>query len=543
MRKLVSILLVLLLSTALLIPVQAATQRIMYQNYDVEGSYLSLYGTPMPVGGDLTVSVGSEKMAGATMSTIAEAQVPVTVYFLVDASTSLSDATKKQQTDILTVISSHLGENDTMVIATIDETFFEGPLLTNKEDRDSAIETIGRKDNWLTNLHMGIDKAVDSLSTSTAFNTNRYLVILSDGQDNNREKVSVDTLSQKITNANLPIFNLILGPAAGSATTADIEYLTKLDEASLGGYICRLGKENVSAAEAAENVWSTIQSNSVIRFNGANLDTSADVEVLIRYDYKDTRYEDTVLLRAVDLQKRLVLPSEPSTAETVADTVLDDDDDDDDETNTTVLYIGGGALLIAVIAVVAFLLLKPKKTQSSTSSYNSGFDSYGQDSGSFIDTSDSFGDGSDSFGGNADPGVTGSVSSDTSSIGNTVFADFSGGNTAPVGGGIHVSLVALMHPEISCEFTLGEGAETTMGRDSRSTVVLNGSDRKLSGVHAGILWDGVHLLIRDKKSTNGTSVNGSPCTGDAWYLLENGATLKAGAYEYRVNYQNNSPAM
>lgn len=537
MRKLISILLVLVISTALLlIPAQAVTMRIMYQNYDVSGTTLSCYGVPMPMDGDLSVSVGSTKLS-SSITTISEAQVPVTVYFLVDASTSLSEATIKQQTDILTVISSHMGEEDTMVITTIDDTFFEGPLLTKKEDRDSAIETIGRKNNWQTNLHMGIDKAVDSLITSTAFNTNRYLVILSDGHDDNREEVALENLTAKVAAANVPIFNLILGPANGGANTQDMEYLTKVDEAALGGYICRLATDNVSAAEAAENVWNTIQNNTVIRFDGATLDTSADVEVLIRYEYKTDRYEDTLLLRAVDLQKRLIIPIMPATPSTDS-TALPDAKDN---STTIILFAGGGVLLLALIALIVFLVLKPKKSQSTPSSAEGGM---GEGSGSFIDTSDSYSGNYSSYGGGGDVGASSfAPSGSTMPVGNG-FMDFSGGSsTMPVGGAIRVSLVALMHPEISCEFTLGEGAETTMGRDSRSTIVLNGSDRKLSGVHAGILWDGTHLLIRDKKSTNGTSINGSPCAGDTWYLLENGATLKAGNYEYRVSYQNNTPAM
>lgn len=510
MRKLVSILLVLVLSTLLLVPAQAATTRLLYQNYDVQGTTLSCYGVPLPVGGDLSVSVGSNKMADAYLSTIQDAEVPVTVYFLVDTASTLSNDTIKQQTDILSVISSHMGKNDTMVISTIDETFVEGPLLTEKDARTTAIETLGRKDSWATNLYMGLDKAVDSLSTSTAFQTNRFLVILSDGHDDLQEKVNLDNLTAKIAANNIPIFNLVLGN--GTNYTQDITQLTKFDEASLGGFLCQLKKEKVSAAEAAEKVWSAIQSNTVIRFNASTLDTSVDSELLIRYDYKDNRYEDTLLLRAVDLQKRLIIPALPSGDASDAEPVVEPENN----VLKNVLIIGGAVFLLLVIGVVAFLLLKPKKTTPALD-----FSDFGSDSGSsdYTDTNP----------------VTGYSEPDSGFGGGTRPQSY--GSTTPVDGSIQVSMVALMHSEITCNFTLGESAENTLGRDNRASIVLNGSDRKLSGVHAGILWDGTHLLIRDKNSTNGTFVNGAPCADDAWYLVENGATIKAGSYDYRVTYQ------
>lgn len=508
MRKLVSLLLVLVLSTALLLPVQAATGSLLFQNYDVEGNSLACYGVPLPAGGELNVSYGSEKMADATLSTIEQEQVPITVYFLVDSATSLSSEAMRQQTDILTVISSHMGEQDTMVLATIDETFAEGPLLTGKDARQAAISTIGRKNNWKTCLCSGIDAAIDSLSGSTAFHTNRFLVILSDGHDDDIEKVDVEALRSKIASAHIPVFSLVLGAASGPATTRDIEAQTQFSQATPGGEIYRLAKENLSAAQAAEAVWNTLQSTSVIHFTPSALNSEKDAEFLIRYDYEGMRFEDTLLVRAVDLGGMAPPPTvaETEPSETIEATEAPEEPEKE-KPSYPLVWIAGAAVLI-VAAVVIFSLLRSKKAAKA------------QESPELV----------------SDASVQESISYEEA----TVFPAPAYESTKPVEGGIQVALVALLHPDITCEMTLAEGAETSFGRDSRAAVVLNGSDRKLSGIHGAFVWDGVHLLVRDMHSTNGTFLNGTPCAGEAWYLVENGSTLHAGGCEYRVTYQNST---
>lgn len=517
MRKLVSLLLVLALSTALLLPVQAATGSVLFQNYDVEDDALACYGVPLPAGGELTVSYGSEKMDDATLSTIGQDHVPVTVYFLVDSATSLSSEAMQQQTDILTVISSHMGEQDTMVLATIDETFTEGPLLEDKDARQAAIRTIGRKNNWKTSLCAGIDGAIDSLSGSTAFHTNRFLVILSDGHDDDMEKVDVEALRTKIAASHIPVFSLVLGSAKGNATAKDLDALAKFSQASLGGYLSQLAKENISPAQAAETLWSTIQTTSVIRFSPTGLNSEKDAEFLIRYDHEGVRYEDTLLVRAVDLGSMVVSPTVPETeaplvTEATESTEKEDTQEDEETDNTLFFIVGGIALALVVAALVILLMRKSKKAAANAAAPISA--PSGLDPIPYVEEEEA-----------------------------TVFPSPFYGDTKPVAGGIRVSLVAILHPDITCEMTLAEGAETSFGRDNRAAVVLNGSDRKLSGIHGAFVWDGVHLLVRDMRSTNGTFLNGTPCAGEAWYLVENGATLHAGGCEYRVTYQNNTTGL
>lgn len=507
MRKLVSILLVLVLSAALLLPVEATSGSVLFQNYDINGNTVTSYGLPLPDGGELTVSYGSEKMSDATLSSIGEENVPITVYFLVDAANSLSSEVIQQQLDILTLISSYMRPEDTMVLATIDDAFTEGPLLTDKDGRQAAISAIGRKNAWQTSLFSGIEAAVDSLSSSTAFHTNRFLVVLTDGHDDGIEKVDVAALQAKVADANIPIFALALGSVKSQATAMDLDALTKCSQASLGGRVYQLAAEKISAAQAAESLWSTLQATSVIRFAPGALDTQKDAQFLIRYDCDGTRYEDTLLVRAVDLFGLEPSVTEPSATETAEPTLpVEEGSEGPDST----LIIGGAVVVVlAIILVIVLNMRKPKKPIEEPT----------PDLPPFSDTPE-----------------TEPIIQDTNA---GTFQAPSNIQTKPVEGAIHVNMVALMHPEVTCNFAMTERTETTLGRDKRSAIVLNGSDQKLSGTHAAFLWDGTHLLLRDKGSTNGTLLNGIPCAGKAWYLVENGATVQLGGYEYRVVYRKN----
>lgn len=499
MRKLISVLLVLVLSTTLLLPAQAATGNVLYQNYDVDSNALTCYGIPLPAGGELTVSYGSEKLAGATLSTIAQAQVPVTIYFLVDTATSLSAEVVQQQLDVLTLISSYMGQEDTMFLATIDDTFTEGPLLTDADARQAAISTISRQDSWRTNLCVGIDAAIDSLSASTVCQTNRYLVVLTDGHDHGIDTVDVEALRSKIAAAHIPVFSLLLG-SGNAAGTKELDALNKFSQASLSGAVYHLAKDKLTPAEMADDLWQTIQSTSVIRFSPRSLNTQADAQFLIRYDQEGTRYEDTILVRAVDL-------SAISTPSTTQPTEVPQEEVEEKASIDPLILAVAAGLVLLIALVTVFLLRRSKKAAPQA-----------------LDATVPV----------SDPPVTEPIPYDLDSNGLSVEPC---GETKPVVGGIQVSLVALLHPEVACTFPLPEGVETSIGRDERSVIVLNGTDRKLSGVHGAFVWDGAHLLVRDMHSTNGTFLNGTPCAGEAWYLVENGATLQAGGYDYRVTYQ------
>lgn len=118
--------------------------------------------------------------------------------------------------------------------------------------------------------------------------------------------------------------------------------------------------------------------------------------------------------------------------------------------------------------------------------------------------------------------------------------------TVPVGR--KLIFMPLVEGAQAVELWLEEDCELKLGRDKRSDLILNPHDSKLSGVHCLVKCHGAGLRVQDANSTNGTYVNNVPLPkpkvndghihGDWSVLMQEGDTLRAGSYEYRVHFAN-----
>lgn len=79
-------------------------------------------------------------------------------------------------------------------------------------------------------------------------------------------------------------------------------------------------------------------------------------------------------------------------------------------------------------------------------------------------------------------------------------------------------------------FPLNDGGSTSLGRSSRSDIVLK-SDDYVSGEHARITRHGGLLYVEDVGSTNGTYVNGDKTVGAT--PLRPGDTVRVGSTTFR----------
>ena len=96
---------------------------------------LLVYGTVLPENGSLTVSIDSQQISDPVLTTVRQEKLPTTVYCLVDISTHMSKEQIEQQTDILDIISSRMGEGDSMVITTVGSKVVEGAVLDTMDAR------------------------------------------------------------------------------------------------------------------------------------------------------------------------------------------------------------------------------------------------------------------------------------------------------------------------------------------------------------------------------------------------------------------------
>ena len=86
----------------------------------------------------------------------------------------------------------------------------------------------------------------------------------------------------------------------------------------------------------------------------------------------------------------------------------------------------------------------------------------------------------------------------------------------------------IMAPDLI--FPINDGGITSLGRSSKSDVVLK-SDDYVSGEHARITRHGGLLYVEDNGSTNGTYVNGRKAVGAT--PLRSGDTVRVGSTTFR----------
>ena len=138
---------------------------------------LLVYGTVLPENGSLTVSIDSQQISDPVLTTVRQEKLPTTVYCLVDISTHMSKEQIEQQTDILDIISSRMGEGDSMVITTVGSKVVEGAVLDTMDARTAAIDTL-KRDGVRADMYSAIVEAMGSLEKKTSYCTNRCLLIL-----------------------------------------------------------------------------------------------------------------------------------------------------------------------------------------------------------------------------------------------------------------------------------------------------------------------------------------------------------------------------
>lgn len=515
MRKIFTLALSLILLLCLTVPASASAARtFLLQEYDVVDNEVLCYGKYLPAGGQLEVSDGARMISNVSCSPLEQEHIPVTLYCLVDSSTSQSDRIVKQREDMLLTFSSMMAEEDSMVLATIDAILTESKPMTTKEARDTAIRTISGQ-VWYTNLYDGISQALKTLHTSTTYHTNRCLVILSDGHDDGKSTATGEEIQKLIQEAGIPVYTVILN--TGNSTEKELTQQRNFAEESLGGFLSFPDEEGISSSAAAQKIWNSIKNALVIRIGVEDLqNTGSDQQLLMRYHTADARYEDSILIRAVDLP---VLSAEitPETAEETTEETTDpteaptDDTDEESGLSKKELIIGcciGIALLGAGIAAF-FLTRKDKQNEIVPVPMPEPV---------------------------SDPDPTPVTDPFWNPSPNEPVEV-----TLPLEPQCHVTAIAIMHPEITADFYLTRNKEATFGRTSNADILFNPNDRKLSGCHGCFFWNGELLLVQDRNSKNGTAVNSEFCSNQVWLPLADGDILTAGAYEYRIHIQESNP--
>lgn len=477
----------------------------------------------------------------------AKERIPVTVYCLADVSGSMDDGQMDQIRRILGMVSASMEPEDNMVIGTLGNAVNTSGLLETEEERQKAIETLvqGNED---TNLYAGIAESLSELKNSSLYHEASFLLILSDGEDDQASGYTIEEAEKAVADSCIPVITAAI--LRENPTEEQIEngkLLGSFARNSIGGehYAPLLSEE--SAEEIGEAIWNQMEKNVtlVVDLTEEPIDVRGETVLFsVSYENGDVRRWDSIRVYADELPvPETELPTE-SQSETEAFT------ESESETEA----------------------FTERESESETEA--------SAESESESETETSAEPQSETEGFTEAPGEVGTESltegqseleTGTQRYGKRmILIPAAGGmlflllvciavwkrkkrkrkgqrEKVPATAGeeekkeqkvcCEIRLTAIKQSRKTYTIVLHRGEILTVGRSREAQVVLDSQDMKISGIHCRMKWENGRLYVEDRKSKNGTFLNGVPIRDKGWVYVPDGDSLRIGLFEYRVRIQ------
>ena len=532
-----------LLGTALLLAPVLQAQGAGTQRF-LEGCYASgdalqilcadVVGEESVEAGNFMITLSGEELPVQSAAAADEAGIPATFYCLVDVSGSMGEGQMAQAKEALLAIGRNLGEQDNMAVSTLGNQVSESGFLTGAEAVEEAVDALeaGNED---TNLYAGIVESLRLLDTDPNVHPRKYLLIFSDGEDDQQSGITQEEAVQAAEASSVPIYTVATLPEQPG--DSQLEYgklLGSFARMSAGGHHYTPAVEGISGEQAGEQIMADIQRDLLLSVQLPQQPAEKDILLLrVAYTAADgSSYEDTLEIYAEDVLAAGLetdgdaVDGEAAGGEAAGETSVDEEEvpgagqedaasGGEAESQPPVgLYIGiGAAILLLLLFVVIAVRRKGGKKQSMATG-EPGNTAEGSNPNESAEVE------------------TGDVLEETEEIAEEELPE--SGQELPSRERYELYLTAVGYEHIVRTLVLEKDKEVTVGRDQRADRILDGEDRRLSGVHCKLRWDGEKLYVWDMGSTNGTFVNGVPISQLGMVALHEGETIRMGSYEYRI---------
>lgn len=441
----------------------------------------------------------------STHENVDVAQMPVTVFCLVDTSGSISEFKMKLLQDTLMELSNSMDAEDSMVVATIDNQLNIGEALYTTEEREAAIAgiTSSHKD---TDLYMGIVESLDRLASDETYNPCRCLVVLSDGIDDQDDGMTEQEVQQAVQDARLPVYTVALvqnpeeregAKVLGSFARNSFGglHLTTVDEG-----VDKPIRSDVSGEEFGKNIWASLMTTAVLHVDLTETEidtTKSDVRLRVTYKTENISCEDFVDIHT----------SEFSATE---DPNIDEPEKDEEEEEDNLLLwliLAAAAVVVIIIVIVIVILVKKKKHKEIPEE----IDEYTEEAYVMPEI----------------PEAKVEVVQEKAA---PIVPEVKKESAKPY----NVYLTDIPYGTRKMSFVIYENKQATFGRDKRAMNILNAEDLQLSGLHFSLMVKNGIYGVRDENSSNGTFLNGVSISGRGWTKLQSTDKIRAGGYEYRI---------
>ncbi len=573
MKKIFAMALCALLLLSLTVSAAAEAGNVVFDCWAVDDSNVCCFVVPGE-GADVSVTAAGVPVEQTSVTTVGEANLPVTYVCMIDQSTAYSTFQRELQQEGVKALREKLRPQDKLVVVGMNAKTNFGSILTQSQQWDAAIDETLVHTSPTTNLYHDLITMAGTVSNSEEYSGLRCVVMFTDGIN---DLALSDTLDQAKEALNAFRFSLhtfvATDPNAGGYALQNASRMQELSELTPGGICVVPNRDNTTPADSVDKIVAQVLSTPVVRIDAAQLERGAEtVELTVSMGGKSgtvsiptaqlpdlppvtepetTVPETTMPETAEPSQAQWAIATEPSAASQPR------------ESDSALYFLIGGGIAAIVAAVMAVVLLS-RRRQEEEEAYLPDEDLEFMDNGDAQDAVNSDLD-LDSI------DLSGlELKSDFATLyeeGSDDNAFFNIPKAAPAPApkaeftpmpkpvsspmpkitfdpapfdvsipesGCTVRLVPEDHPEGTVEFFLQTNSGMTLGRNNRADVVLNEVDTALSGVHMEFQWDSRALHMRDRNSTNGTRINGVPVKPDVWVRLEDGMFIEAGSTRYQV---------
>lgn len=501
------------------ITVCAAGERDFLKDYNVEGEDLQiLIAADEEESGyyedGFSLSLSGQEIPVTGMNSVGDADLPRTIYCLVDVSGSMSGTGMEWIKQVLKSLADNMDEQDNMVIGTLGNTTVTSGFMTDRDEIDAAIDAlaVGNED---TNLYSGIVESLTLLDTDSHVHQEKCLLIFSDGKDDQKSGITQSEAENAVSGRNIPVYTVAV---LSENTSADENEYAKLlgsfARMSTGGkhYVADFTQEG--ATQTGEDITSSMENSVILHADVSQVQSDKDV-LLLRVVYTSpdgSSYEDTMEVYGEELAGAVVTETEEVTEEIQSTEATTEQVTEESATDEAETKKSGKSSIFVVIAIIAVLLIgggiaviivMKKKQKSGNENENSV---------SVEDTVDTV------VVHRAENVIENDRKSEAGSESETC----------------EIKLMAIGYETISHTLCLVKGKDTTVGRNSQSDIILQSDDKKLSGIHCTLRWEDGKIYITDANSTNGTFVNGVPIKQMGRVVVHKGDTVRIGSYEYRI---------
>jgi len=490
-----------------------------------EGKTLWIIGSSMEeqggVGGQdaFEVTISGQEVPVTAVSTVRQSQVPVTVYCLVDVSGSIKEQQMEQIKAILTQLAVGLEDGDNMVIGTLGNQTETSGFLEKGQWEDAIGQlAAGHED---TNLYAGIVESIGVLKKDTQANPKKCLLILSDGQDDQKSGITQKEAETAVLESRIPVYTVAVmrDNLSGKEMDSQIEYgklLGSFARMSVGGEHFAPLVDKSSEEEIAGAVLNSIKDSLVLNIDVTGISAKQD-KLLLRVIYSSSdgkQYEDDMELYAEDLDladEDTALETENAKEETTAmETAAESGEGEDPQKESKGVPVWGIAgIAAALIAVILGIVILKRKGQARKTEGE-----IKEEESSYI----------------AEPYEEHETAEP---VAEPMAETVAGSPVNPVKT-YRLKLTAVGRVQFQREIVLEEGKKVTLGRNNKADIVLNNEDNKLSSSHCTITWTDGKLIIWDNQSTNDTFVNGVPIRKIGKVAVHEGDIIQLGSYEYRI---------